>query len=184
MASGTESRSASRAPKWVVTLEKVSSRLNVLAAIVAAVLLVLMTGHILLEIGLRFFSLSTFMADALVGHGVAAITFLAMAWALEKGTMIRVIVLTQNMPLRMRAFCEAFAIVSSMAMIGLLIRFEWRILARDFVRGTTTQHYMPIPLWIPESIFLLGLALLAFQFIVRLMRLLTAGFGEEERLAL
>lgn len=71
-------------PCWLRMIAQTSRMLNRIAAIFAAVLLVLMVLLILTEITLRFFSMSTFMADALVGRGVAAITFLAMAWTLKK----------------------------------------------------------------------------------------------------
>ena len=50
-------------PAWLRALALVSSGLNSAAAAVAAVILTLMTLLILVEIVLRFFSLSTFMAD-------------------------------------------------------------------------------------------------------------------------
>lgn len=184
MVARVESRNERRAPGWVNLVARVSSRLNTLAAILAAVLLVLMTGLILVEIGLRFFSRSTFMTDVLVAYGLAAITFLAMAWALEKGSMIRVSVLTRRMPGWMRPWAEGFALVSSLAAFGILLVYAWQILARDFMRGTTTQHMLPIPLWIPEGIFLIGLFLLFLQFFARLLRLLTVGQDEEATLVL
>ncbi len=178
------SRDGSKPPPWVGAVAAVSSRLNALAAIVAAALLVAMTSLIILEIGLRFFSRSTYMTDVLVGHGVAAITFLAMAWGLEKGTMIRVSVLTQRLPPRMRPWAEGFAVVAAAAATGFLLSYEWQVLARDFARGTTTQHILPIPLWIPDAIFFVGLSLLLLQLLVRLLLLLTTRFDDEPTLVL
>ena len=179
-----EGKHGQRAAGLVNLVASVSSRLNALAAAIAAVLLVLMTSLILIEIGLRFYSLSTFMTDVLVAHGLAAITFLAMAWALEKGSMIRVSVLTRRMPRRMRPWAEGFALVCSLAAFAVLFYYQWNLLLRDFARGTTTQHMLPIPLWIPESIFLIGLSLLILQFFVRLLRLLTSGLDDEATLVI
>ena len=77
-------------PAWLAFVSRVSSSLNLLCAVISAVIIAMMTLLIIIEICLRFFSLSTFMADTLVGYGVAATTFLAAAWALEHGAMIRV----------------------------------------------------------------------------------------------
>ena len=179
-----EGRDGQAPPGWVAAVALVSSRLNALAAIIAGILLVLMTGLIIVEIGMRFFSLSTFMTDVLVGYGVAAITFLAMAWALEKGTMIRVTVLTRRIPEPSRPWAEGFALVAAIGTFLFLLFYQWFILSRDFVRGTTTQHMLPIPLWIPDTIFFVGLVLLTLQFVVRLLLLLTTRYESDSALVL
>ncbi|UJQ95141.1 TRAP transporter small permease [Mariluticola halotolerans] len=171
-------------PKWVSVLETVSSRLNKIAAGISAILLVLMVGLILVEIVLRFFSLSTFMTDVLVGHGVAAVTFLAAAWALEEGSMIRISAVTQALHGRVRWATEAFCIVSVEILIVWLMYFEWRSVAKLWARGTTSEHYLPIPLWIPAAIFLVGLALLGLQILVRGARLISHGYDENSLLKL
>ena len=49
-----------------------------------------------------------------------------------------------------------------------------------FARGSVSQHYLPIPLWIPEAIFLAGLLLLALQLVVRALRLATGGVHDAD----
>lgn len=171
-------------PPWVGLIAAMSSRLNTIAAAIAGILLVLMASLIIIEICLRFFSLSTYMTDVLVGYGVAAITFLAMAWALEKGTMIRVSVITQRLPLPVRPWVEGLSLACAIGTFGFLLRFQWYIMSRDFVRGTTTQHMLPIPLWIPDAIFFVGLSLLLLQFLVRLLLLLTTRYESDPTLVL
>lgn len=171
-------------PRWLRALTATSSTLNRIAAAVAAILLVLMVCLILVEIVLRAFSRSTFMADALVGYGVAATTFLALGWALEKGSMIRVSVLVRRFNARMRWWAEAFCVSTAAAMAIFLIGHQWEIVARMWTRGTVSPHYLPIPLWIPEIIFLVGLGLLALQLLVRLYRLAVLGLEEDGSLKL
>jgi len=141
-----------------------------------------MTTLILVEIVLRYFSYSTFMADALVGHGVAAITFLAMGWAMESGSMIRVSLLQNAVGRRVRWWLELFAVIVTLMLMLFLFRYEWRIFARDWSRGTVSEHFLPIPLWIPAAFFLIGLLLVALHLVVRLMRLTTGRFDAGEEL--
>lgn len=169
-------------PGWLKFIASLSSRLNRIAAGAAAVLLVLMVGLILVEIVLRFFSRSTFMADALVGHGVAAITFLAVGWALEQGSMIRVSVVTSRLGPVAGFVAEACSVVLAEMLVLGLMYFEWRAIAKLWRRGSTTEHYLPIPLWLPEAIFFAGLSLLALQLLVRLCRLLATGRATEAKL--
>lgn len=167
---------------WLAVPATISSKLNRAAAIVAALLLALMTSLILVEIVLRYFSRSTFMADALVGNGVAAITFLAMGWAIESGSMIRVRLLHNAVGRRTRWFLEFFAIIVTLALMLFLFRYQWKAFARDWSRGTVSEHYLPIPLWIPDSFFLIGILLVALHLVVRLLRLLAGRFVDADDL--
>ncbi|MAQ83074.1 MAG: hypothetical protein CMH12_07570 [Maritimibacter sp.] len=171
-------------PAWLAVIARISTALNKLAAVVSAALLVCMTSLILVEIGMRFFSKSTYMADVLVGYGVAAITFLAAPWALEEGAMIRVTVLTDKMKGAVRWIAEAFALASAGALMWFLMMHQWGSVTKLFARGSVSQHFIPIPLWIPEAFFLTGLVLLLFHIVVRALRLLAVGHAEERALTL
>ncbi|WP_425049754.1 TRAP transporter small permease [Psychromarinibacter sp. S121] len=171
-------------PAWLTVIARVSTFLNKLAAVVSATLLVCMTSLIIVEICMRFFSKSTYMADVLVGYGVAAITFLAAPWALEEGAMIRVTVLTDKMNATFRWIAEAFALAAAGGLMWFLLTYQWASVTKLFARGSVSQHFIPIPLWIPEAFFLTGLALLLFQIVVRALRLLAVGHGEERALTL
>ena len=171
-------------PGWLRLVSGLSMWINRIAAVFAAALLVGMTALILLEIGLRAFSQSTYMADVLVGYGVAAITFLAAPWALQEGAMIRVSVLTDRMPPRLRWIAEAFTLLSAGYITGFLMSYQWASVVKLFARGSTSEHFIPIPLWIPEGFFFAGLALLMLQFIVRGLRLVATGHADERALTL
>ena len=175
---------ARREPSWLKVIALVSSTLNRVAAAAAATLLTLMVTLILVEIVLRFFSRSTFMADALVGHGVAAITFLALGWALEQGTMIRISVVTQRLRPGARFVLGVLSILAAEVLVVWLMFFEWRAITRLWIRGTTSEHHLPIPLWIPEAFFFVGLALLAIQLVVMFFKLIVLGQQDEATLKL
>ncbi|WP_119309971.1 TRAP transporter small permease [Cohaesibacter haloalkalitolerans] len=169
-------------PAWLAFISRISSALNLLCAVISAVLIALMTLLIIVEICLRFFSLSTFMADTLVGYGVAATTFLAAAWALEHGAMIRVTALTGVLPSFGKWIAEVFCLVATEAILLFLVQYQWNTVFKYWARGTVGQHYIKIPLWIPESFFLIGLVLLALQVLVRLLRLFAVGHTSERSL--
>ena len=173
-----------RGPAWLRAIGLVSSTLNKIAAGLAAILLALMGGLIIVEIVMRFFSRSTFMTDVLVGYGVAAITFLALAWTMEEGSMIRISAVTNMLGSRGRYWAEAFATITTGVLVLWLMTFVYRTMSRMWSRGTTSEHYLPIPLWIPEAILLTGLGLLALHLFVRLLRLVVVGHDGNESLNL
>lgn len=171
-------------PTWLKLITSLSSTLNKIAASIAAILLVLMVALILIEIVLRFFSLSTFMTDVLVGYGAAAITFLALGWTLEQGSMIRVNAFTQRLNHRSSQIAAGFSIFSTLVLVSYLIYFEWSSVIKLFSRGRKSEHYFQIPLWIPETIFLVGLILLALQLIVLALRLIVTDQQDNKTLKL
>ena len=171
-------------PAWLRPLATLSSWLNVVAAACAAVIVTLMTLLILVEIVLRFFSRSTFMTDSLVAYGVAASIFLALSWTMEKNGMIRVLMLHHAVPKSVQWIFELFCIVSAIAVNAVLMSYVWRQMAKDFVRGTMSGHYYPIPLWIPNAIFVVGLALLMLHMAVRLCRFFVHGVPNEREVVL
>lgn len=150
----------------------------------AVLILVGMISLIIIEIGMRFFSRSTNMTDALVGHGLAAMTFLSMGWALESSSMIRVNFVRRMAAGFWKSALDFIAITSTMFISGLLIFYAWRSMVRNLETGRLSEHYFPIPLWIPEAILIAGFALLFLQLVVRLARLLAVGVTYEPDLEL
>ncbi|MGV1989197.1 TRAP transporter small permease [Agrobacterium sp. 22-221-1] len=171
-------------PPWFAALRAVSTGLNRIGATIAAVILVGMVLLILTEVGLRFFSRSTYMTDVLVGYGLAAATMLSMAWATEKSSMIRVTIVRRNVSRRGKWILDFFSVLFTIFMSGLLVFYGYRSMLRNFIGGRLSEHFIPIPLWIPDVIFLSGFALLIFHLLVRLIELFTDGVSEESDLEL
>ena len=65
-----------------------------------------------------------------------------------------------------------FSIVAAETLIVWLMYYEGRTLIRLWLNGRTTEHHLPIPLWIPEGFFFVGLSLLALQLLVMFLKLL------------
>jgi TRAP-type C4-dicarboxylate transport system permease small subunit len=149
------------------------------AAVVSAAFLVLMVLHILLEIVLRgFFASSTFVLDEFVGYGVAAMTFLALGYALEEGALIRVQLLLTRSPAPARRGLEILGAGLTLALSLFLIAHFWRSVSRNWSRGAVSQSIAEVPLWLPEGLVLLGLVLFALQLLAHLLRLLQRAGGE------
>nr|WP_272209652.1 TRAP transporter small permease subunit [Marinicella sp. W31]MDC2875470.1 TRAP transporter small permease subunit [Marinicella sp. W31] len=173
-----------KGPVWLQFIAAVSQRANMTAAYVAITIVVLMTGLILLEIGLRAFSLSTHVTDSWVAYAVAAVTFLSMPWVLEQGSMLRVSVVIARLPPAASKVAEFFGIVLSLAAVLFVLSYQWETVGKLIRRGTLSGDYIPVPLWIPALIFLIGLILLALQLLVMLLRLLVLSESSETSLSL
>lgn len=142
-----------------------------LAAAIAGLALVLMVGHILYEIILRyFFATSTFVLDEFVGYGVAACTFMALGYSLEHGNLIRVnMLLTRLSGVGLR-IAEAGCAALTLGLTSIFVWFFWIRVARNFTRGTTSSSIAAVPMWIPEGFVLLGLCVFWLQVFAYLLR--------------
>ena len=170
-----------------IALDKATARLATAGAVLAAVILVLMTGHVILEVFLRgAFSTSTFSLDEYVGYGTASMTFLAAGYALQEGALIRVnILLARLQPnSQARRILEIFAGVMTLLVMGLLHWYFLISLMRNFNRGTVSETVAATPLWIPEAMVTVGITILLLRLSAYLLLIcfggpVNAGNGED-----
>lgn len=145
-------------------LDRMAGCLGTVAMAVAAVMLAVATGHILLEILLRnVFSTSTYAVDEVVGYGVGSMTVLAMAGTLRRGEMIRVQLLLARLAPGPRRVAEIVCALLTLAPVLLLTRTFTLSALRSFREHSVSTGLLEVPLWIPEAIFAFGLGLLALQ---------------------
>lgn len=143
------------------------------AAAIAAVLMVAMVLHILLEIVLRaFFSTSTYVLDEFVGYGVAAVTFFSLGYALENGALIRVNILLSRLHGWFRRCLEILAASVTLVLLTYFAWFFWIRFERNWERGSVSSSVAEVPVWIPEGLVLLGLLLFWLQMLAYLLRMI------------
>lgn len=154
--------------RYLLAFAWITSLLSKASALVACGILVEMIAHTLIEIVMRsFLNTSTFALDEYVGYGVAAATALGAAHALETGSLIRVTLLLKLIK-GQPGLCRVIEVVSSLVACSLIVflsQYLWKSVARNFVRGTTSETVMATPLWVPEALVLVGLLVLALRFL-------------------
>lgn len=155
-------------------LERLSYRLAKWAAYVSAVILVYMILHILYEIVLRvFFDKSTYVLDEFVAYATAAITFLCLSYSLHDDALIRVGILLNKVRGKVRLTLELFSVAVTIGTFVYVMYYFWtKTLWRDLIRGRVSESIAEVPLWIPESFAVIGLALFLFELTVMFLRLI------------
>ncbi|QIE45997.1 TRAP transporter small permease [Pseudohalocynthiibacter aestuariivivens] len=149
---------------------------NFMAAL-AGIIMLLMVGHILLEIFLRsFLYSSTYVLDEFVGYGTAAMTFLALPRAAITNNLIRVsLIETVVQRSRPRKILDLFTTAATFAICGGLTYYIGLSAMRNFSRGRVSETIAEVPLWIPEAVVLVGLAAFLLLLAVRFVALVTNG---------
>ncbi|WP_417617475.1 TRAP transporter small permease subunit [Oceanisphaera sp.] len=149
----------------------VSRKLNQLAGLLAMGLILYIAGHILLEIGMRQFGASTFVLDEFVGYAVATLTFLGLGYSLERGALIRVNVLLDRLPERLHWLPDLAATLLALFSFVTLAWYWGHNVWRSYQRGTVSVTLAETPLWLPESMVLLGMLLLCLTLLARALNL-------------
>jgi TRAP-type C4-dicarboxylate transport system permease small subunit len=120
-------------------------------------------------------------ADDFVSWCMAAMAFLGLAHTFRNGEMIRVGLLIDKLPARMRHWFELTALVVGIGFIGFfaysaaeLVRDSWRF-------NEMSQGVIAIPLWIPQIGYALGLLILLISFVDEFIHVLAGNAPRYEK---
>ena len=148
-------------------------RLYQLCGVLAAVFIVCIALAILAEVTGRMLGILIPAATEFAGYCLASAVFLALAHTLVSGEHIRVSMLLQRAPKRIRHWLEIWCLVAG---TGISLYFAWHIVAftyETFVFEEVGHGLIKTPLWIPQSGMALGMVVLAIAFLDELFAILT-----------
>lgn len=147
-------------------------RLNQLAGVLSALLILYMAVHILLEIGLRFFDSSTYVLNEFVGYAVATLTFTGLGFTLERGGLIRVDMLVERLSPGGRVVVDILVSSTVLLVFSWLSWYWWLNVSRSYQRGISSDSLANTPLWIPEGLVLIGMLIFCLTLLARVLSLL------------
>lgn len=157
-------------------LDRLSAILSLIAAQVAVVILVGVTGLILTEIVLRsFFARSTQIVEEYVAYGLGTMVFLGLAQAMRTGALVRVdIVLGKLGPAARRGF-EIGTCVVTLVVMSFVVYYLSQRVGRDLARGTISMTRAATPMWIPNAVVCTGMVIFMLQVLVYMIGLFRRG---------
>jgi TRAP-type C4-dicarboxylate transport system permease small subunit len=94
--------------------------------------------------------------DAYAGYCVAAALFLAMAGTFQRDEHIRVTLLLQRAPVRVRAALEWWCLIAAVALTGFLAWYALRLVWVSRLTHDVSQGSDATPLWLPQIAMALG----------------------------
>ena len=137
------------------------------AAFVFLIFAVMIVATVMRQIGMR-----TGGTDDLVAWFCAAAGFLAMAHAFRHGDFVRVVLLLDRLPpKRARAF-EIAALLVATAFVAFLAYAAALFVHESWDFGDMANGLIAIPLWIPQSSFVVGTLLLLVAMVDELVTVL------------
>lgn len=139
------------------------------------ILLVFTVIMITLDILSRsFLGHSLLPSTELSGYVLAICTSWAFAYALLCRAHIRIDVAYLRLPQALRAMLDILTLVAWLLFSITVVRAAWGVAAESFSRGSLSNTPLQTPLWIPQTLWVLGLAWLGIVIVLLLVRILLA----------
>lgn len=157
-------------------LSGVANALSTVGAVLAGIVFVGMSLLVVVDVVLRnTIGRSTLIASEYSGYALAAMTYLSLAFTFREGAHIRITFVHDRLPPAIRRPAEVLlvAFAAVVTFVGVLSVRE--MVATSFERGTIAYTVARTPLWIPQGIVLIGLALLLVQLIAYGLAVATGG---------
>lgn len=110
--------------------------------------------------------------DDFAAWSMVALAFLGLAHTFKHGEMIRVGLLLDRLSGPSRRVLEAATLAVAAAFIGFFSYHAYRFVHDSWKLNDLSQGVVPVPLWIPQAFFFLGLAILLIAILDELVHVL------------
>ncbi len=148
---------------------------------ISAVTLGLMSILILVEIFLwNIFEKTTLIADEYCAYGLAAIIFLGAGYCLKEKGHIRITLILGLLPEKVSRIITFLGSGVTTIFMGYLWWYLFKMVKATFHYNSTSGTLTNTPLWIPQTIMLIGAACFFIQVVATTVKTYQAiGTGEE-----
>jgi TRAP-type C4-dicarboxylate transport system permease small subunit len=116
-----------------------------------------------IETVLRQFQSSLLVTDEVAGYLNAAAIFLGLAWTLREGGFIRVEILYDRATGALRQALRWLIVLTATAFTAVLLWVCARHVVYAYDRDTRAVSILDTPEWIPQTVMVVGLAVLLLQ---------------------
>lgn len=167
-------------------MRKLLERLYLGAAALGAVFLAAICGLMLAQSAGREMGLQIRGADDITAWLCAAAAFLPLAYTFKSGELIRVGLFLEKLSEPRRRAFEIFSLASATLVVGYMTWAVARFVYESWKFKELAQGLLPVPIWIPQLSFLVGVAVLFIAVVDELAIVLrgrkpTYRIAEEER---
>jgi TRAP-type C4-dicarboxylate transport system permease small subunit len=153
-------------------LRRFLDRLYDAAGAAAAICLASIAVVMLAQAGMREFGMLFRGADDIVGWLCAASAFLALGHTFRRGELVRVGIVIDHLPPRVRRPVGVGALFIALTFVAYMAYAVLRFVYESWAFKEVAQGLIQIPIWIPQMSFVLGVLVLlvavADEFVVML----------------
>ncbi len=146
-----------------VALDRWVGRVAWACGVLAAIAVVAILAIVCVETVLRQFQASLLVTDEIAGYLNAAAIFLGLAWTLREGGFIRVELLYDRAMGGLKQALRWLIVLTATAFTAITLWVCIGQVIYAFDRDTRAVSIIDTPEWIPQSVMVLGLAVLLLQ---------------------
>lgn len=154
--------------------------LTICAVVTVQVLLRCLDGLLVLvgasRLGMEIPGVAELAAYLLVGA-----TFLSLAYTFVHHAHIRVTLVISRLPAAIRAWVESACLLIALALSGLLVRELIGLVRESLEFDDVSSGMLAIPLWIPQTVLVVGIVLLCLALLEALIATLTTALTAPSR---
>lgn len=160
MMTGSRSQALGAAGRWLDPALTLADRVGLRAVWIGGALLLASASLVSIDVTIRkLFGLSVGGADEISGYAFAIGVAWAFPFALLRRANVRIDALYQHMPARVAAILDLVALIALAVFVTVLTRYAWEVVAGSWNLGALSNSQLKMPLWIPQGLWFLGLAL-------------------------
>ncbi len=145
------------------------------AGVLAAISLVGILAIVVAQMAARWSGMVFPGAPQYAGYAMASASFLAFAHALNRGSHIRVSIVVNAVPPRVRRWIDVWCFAVGAAIMWYFAWFAQRFVYWSWKFGEVSQGQDATALWIPQTAMLAGAIILAVALTDNLVTLLVSG---------
>ena len=150
-------------------------RLYIVSGGIGACFVALLAALMIAQSILREFGVRTGAVNDVVAWCCAAASFFAMAHAFKHGDFVRVTLLLERLPAAKRRAAEIMCLGIATVCVGYLAFWASKFTFDSFMFDEKAQGLLPIPIWIPQTSFVIGSLLLLVAVVDELVIVLRGG---------
>ena len=136
-----------------------------------ALILFLLMMLVVVGVVMRYFlNQPLLIVDEFSGYMLATVTFLGLGYTLRAGGHVSVEVVISRLPRRALSWLDPVTSVIGLLYVSWFAWLAYKLVLDSYTIGTTYPSTLHTPLYIPQSVLPVGLALLGIQIVVEFLR--------------
>ncbi len=147
-------------------------KLYLISGYLAGAFLALMALLILTQIVARWFGVIIPSTEDFSGFLLAATSFMALAYTLRSGDLIRVNLFIGHLKGPVRTVIEASVLLVALLLVSYAAWYMILLAVESYQFEEVSQGYIPVPLWVPQIPMALGMLMLGIALLDELVLLL------------
>ena len=151
-------------------VDRFIAALSLIGAIVASFALAVISISVIWEVIARgIFQSPTIWSMEISTYGIATICFLGLGWVLRQGRHLEIDLLIARLPASIRGPLGILTDAFSAAFCALLVWYGANFVNVAYIIGSVSVSELRVPQWIPQMTLPIGFALLALEFVARIL---------------